>query len=294
MALKDTEMGMLTLRNLLCLYGLYENEIELWLDMRQRDNIVFCKSLRRSFEDRHFVRDDTVPGVERRVFERRYTPQEFTEQIHATFPEDTVRYLKAEAIGLCDIRENMNNNNNHTVNLSLSRNNKPLTIEFRQHKGTVDSETIYWWVTFLAKLLQYCVLLEQVGVRILDSEGAGVDGDISFVGELTKRSILDIISFPEEGKSYFARKKEELRDEGFDAKRGLEKRIIDERARRRFTGQETGRAMDREIRREPWCRDALRELLENHQIEIEFKDPDAEIEWVERDDGRGSKNAGKP
>jgi hypothetical protein len=111
------------------------------------------------------------------------------------------------------------------VNLSLGRENKPATAEFRQQKGMLDPVTIKWWVLFCGSLLRYAYFLSSQKHRVLGPLIEGLP---------TTSSILDLISFPEEGKKWFREvAREKYKDVFHDMERALEERLIGERIRRR-------------------------------------------------------------
>jgi hypothetical protein len=131
-------------------------------------------------------------------------------------------------------------------------------LEFRQHIGTLQEEEIRWWVLFSGRLLRYAHLLAQMGFELRDEEG----GESSFLDKVTKRSLLDIIGFPEKGKRFFRGMERRYWDAAWERKRDLEKRLIAGRVERMKNGEKTGDEMDREIMAEEWYIDALRKNWE--------------------------------
>lgn len=138
----------------------------------------------------------------------RFVPQLFTQQVYAA---TTVKQLIEIATGIFPSAVDPYR---CTVNISPARGNKPTTIEFRQHYGTLDPTTIKWWASFLCTLVKYAYFLAQIGFEVRDTtdlDDVSVPKGWSFTMSYHKRkSILDVIGFPEEGKSFFARMKKRV------------------------------------------------------------------------------------
>jgi len=94
------------------------------------------------------------------------------------------------------------------------------------------------------------------------------DSANTFAGRLTKTSILDLISFPDEGKEHFRNRVVRMRNVGADAQRAFEESIIQERVRRRARGEVSGDHMEAEIAREQWYIDGVAELHRVHNINM--------------------------
>lgn len=159
--------------------------------------------------------------------------------------------------------------------ISPARANKVLTVEFRQLEASVCAKDIKWWILFCGRLLSYSYLLSQQGVQVRDKEGGETT---SFVEEITKTSILDMISFPEEGKEHFRKKKEREFDERAEMVRKVEEMVIKERVRRRKRGEVTGREMDGEIMGMKGIREAIQEVR-GMGVNL-YYEKDKPIEWV--------------
>ena len=234
---KRDEAGMLeTVKNLMALYGLFEFEIEKWLPIPLRDEEQYCLSLRRCLETteadlrrfNEWDKREKIPGVKfDDVFTReeggRYIPKEFIDKI---YKQERIGELKEMLYGIPRKESAVSGGRDWVqVNLSLGRENKPVTVEFRQQKGMLDPVTIKWWVLFCGSLLRYAYFLSCQKHRVLGPLIEGLP---------TTTSILDLISFPEEGKKWLREvAREKHKDEFHDMERALEERLIGERIRRR-------------------------------------------------------------
>ena len=101
--------------------------------------------------------DDGSPTL---IMGARYAPREFAERIWAAsgweeLKTETSGVSAGEGLGLMDEEET--NAASHellsargwtTVGISAARGNKPLTLEFRQHQGTIDAEVTSHWISF--------------------------------------------------------------------------------------------------------------------------------------------------
>lgn len=169
-----------------------------------------------------------------------YTPQLFTETLYGaeTF-FDLASVVETRSV---------------TVNLSYAKYDKPLTIEFRQHHGTVDPTAIKWWTLFLGALLKYAYSLAQSDIQVRDDDemrDVRLDPQRkSFVENYSRdNSILDIVSFPEPGKRHFEEMKVKYRDESHDQLRELDLFIIEQRADfSRRTGKLAKRVFEKELK----------------------------------------------
>ena len=85
--------------------------------------------------------------------------------------------------------------------------------------------------------MSYSHFVAQLGVRVQDREDAR--GGYNLVEQLTRKSILDLIEFPE-GKMHFEKMKEKWIDLWSNKGRVLETMVIQERIRRRAGGQASG------------------------------------------------------
>jgi hypothetical protein len=270
-AFANQEMDLQTVKNLCVIYGLWEGEIERWhpmgirSDIRDRDRMSqYCTSLRR--------------GMEGWMFNLRYTPQEFTSRVYS---QSSLLGLKQELYGNGLLVEGLEDGepgeeikqvgaregdmpgwNWKQVNISFPRGRKKATLEFRQHIGTLQEEEVRWWVLFSGHLLRYAHLLAQMGFELRDEEGE----EFSFLDEVTKRGLLDIIGFPEEGKRFFKGMERRYLDAAWERKRDLERKLIAGRVERVKNGEKTGDEMDREIMAEEWYVDAL---IKNWELDNE-------------------------
>lgn len=197
MSMRGQEMDISTARNVMALYGLFEDEIGGWIG---RASSEWCQSLR------------LKPGSEDNNHrEDKLSPREFTDRIYKA--RTYLELQNAVSAG---------GENTSQVYISPPREGKVRTIEFRHLEGTLGPTLIKWWVLFLEKLLSYSRLLATADIRILD-EGP-IDEESGFVEILPHtKSILDLIEFPEKGK-VFLRKRADLLDE----QKGKKKRNWDD------------------------------------------------------------------
>jgi hypothetical protein len=158
-AVKDKELSLPVATTVCALYGLFENDIQSWLPVTQRES-PFRKRLRLGMgkERLEYDADGTdvllLPG-------KRFTPREFTDRLYGA---TNLQELKTEVSGWSagewvhpqstrmspsyDIKMNaypVFAREWVVVNVSLGRENKPHTLEFRHHHGTMDPEAIRWW-----------------------------------------------------------------------------------------------------------------------------------------------------
>lgn len=243
----DSPLGFATLQNVAALYGLFEDEKGRWLTVRRRDDHVWTERIRQGMEK--IPLREFFPEAEKND-RLRYTPQQFTRLI---YDAKNVLALKQVLTGEDDETAAY-----VTVNISLARDNKPTTIKFRQHHGTIDAVDLKWWVQFLVYLVKYSYFLAQIGFEVRDK------GDLqkipvkdldqySFVESSdTESSILDVISYPAEGKAHFAACAARHYSAGHEANRELDPWFIKKRARQsRYTGRPPGMKYDELVRTIP-------------------------------------------
>jgi hypothetical protein len=113
---------------------------------------------------------------------------------------------------------------------------------------------VKWWAGFLGYLMRHAILMEQRDERLLNEDHLGTFNESGrhYVEEITKRSILDWIDFPAEGKQFFAKQRKDLydNDEGrlAIAKLELEKILIQQRSTSSFlTDTYDGYQMDEHL-----------------------------------------------
>lgn len=195
----ESPLGFACIKNVLALYGLFEDEIGRWLTMEQRDDEKFAVRIWhgqegwRSGGKRPAGREGGEPEW--------YTPQIFTRNIYAAKDIEALRVV---------ISGHRTDKEGRwvTVNLSPARDNKPLTVEFRQHHGTLDAVTIKWWTHFVCHLVRYGYLLAQLGKKIQGDDDL-LDTSLgpqkhSFVQNITlENSILDLVGPARRRKSTF-------------------------------------------------------------------------------------------
>lgn len=273
------EMSLRVVQNVMALYGIFESEIVSWLHPRRRDN-VFALSLRKGVEDFRPVQED---GTEAKA--KKYTPQIYTERIYATQNLDALKILVGGTGGRGPAT-GFRNPKYVAVHIS-SRPGKKTTLEFRQHQGTLEPDSIKWWVLFLGYLMRHAILVEQQNDRLLNEDHLGYFNETGrhYVEEVPKQySILDWINFPEDGKEFLKKQSRVLydNDEGrFEkAKRSLEAILIKGRSELNEKGEDTAYLdayqMDQAIMsKEPFIR-AKKDLekILGRAIELDVGEPD--------------------
>jgi hypothetical protein len=213
----DSPLGLSCMKNVIALYALFEDEIGRWFPIARRTGNYWAKRVRLGQEMFDPESNSTS----------RYTPQAFTETIYV---QQNIPDLRA-ATNLGDAE-----GRNITVHISPQGKNKPTTIEFRQHHGTVEASSIRWWSTLVCQLVKFAYFVAQVGIEIRDHDdirnqalGPQIHG---FVEELNKKaSILDVVGLSQQGKQYFNSMVAKYQDDRQDAMRELDLFIIRERAK---------------------------------------------------------------
>jgi hypothetical protein len=276
-----------TVKNVMVVYGVYLDEIEKWVAVERRQGqrgSHFCKSIRKGMETLKYL-EGQVRTINRGL---KYTPQQYAERIYAC---PSVKHVKKEVWGeqnaddpssVEDMRDwEWEGMKSIAVNISLPRGNKkPLTLEFRQHEGTIDPVVIKWWVKFLGHLVNHAHTMAELGIRFREENQHSSNSKFSFAEQMTKRrSILEVIKFPKEGREHFAKRAADLHDQKFEDLRELEQLVIQARVWRRRTGQQSGRAMDSDIKGTQWWVDRANALDAKWNIivpQVELGDQDSE------------------
>jgi hypothetical protein len=198
------------------LYGLFEEEIERWHPTSQRFS-PYCVSARKGSK--------IVP----------YTPKRFAQLIYQTNSVEELRELifceegreDRPAQGSLDdeVFDYEQFYNYMHINISPPRKNKPHTLEFRHHRGTLDPEEIGWWTEFCAALLAFAHFLGQLDLAIED-DNFGDHGNYWASLAAGDLSILDLLDFPAEGRAFFEKKKKEYMSPFYEHYRMIERENI--------------------------------------------------------------------
>jgi hypothetical protein len=145
----DRPLGLACIKNIIALYGLFEDEIGKWFPVPRRDNLMAVR-MRHGMEATEDPENPETAPL--------YTPQLFTELLYET---TTVKEL-------VKLTTNSEKGKFVTVAISEKRRNKHTTLELRQHHATIDSEAIEWWVTFTCQLVKFSMFLAQFEIQLRD------------------------------------------------------------------------------------------------------------------------------
>lgn len=284
--LLDTPFGLEVIKNVMVLYGLFEHEIEKWFPVQRRET-HWCKRVRCGMENSNSneLQASINHGSPKRNIPR-YTPHAFAKLIYSAKSKLEVKsatsgflppyYEMTEDVEECMEWKHL------TVNLSLRRRNKATTLEFRHHHGTIDPVAVRWWVNFLGKLMQAAYADARRGLRFIgfvEPEDEGKVRDV-FLDEQLKRSILDIVGMCDEGKSYFRELRYKHHDAEHDAKRGVERFLIENRVRRGLRGETVNSGLDRRIMASNRYRHVVEGLREKFGVILAGSKNDDEEEWI--------------
>jgi len=215
----NSPLGLKVVKNLLALYGLFEDQIEKYVPHTQRNDEQWCPRLRLGMEK---TKREKMPGTAEQYYAtekpKRYTPEEFTEGIYACNSlEELKTFVTGEPMAGKwqdgSERKARQQINYTTVNISLQRDNKPTTIEFRHQKGTLNPHVIKHWVRLCGTMLQTAYIYAKLDFEF--GNGPEVefwDGE-SFLSQFVSSlggnagEILDIINLPDDSKTFLADQK---------------------------------------------------------------------------------------
>lgn len=252
-------------KNLMALYGLFENQIEEWIPGSQRDEELWCGRLRLGMEK---LKREKVPGTKVQYYatepRRRYTTEEFTEGIYACKSLGELKtFVSGEPMAgkWADgsERKMRDSANYSTVNISLERANKPTTIDFRHQKGTIDSKIIYHWVKFCGALVQTAWHFAQQDFEFRNAGPITANNlESSYLRLLLERrrgrgttfqkiDIMELVGLSEDSKTFLREQKKQTLDELHQAQRHIDEFIIKVRSERLAKGKRPGVEMDAQI-----------------------------------------------
>jgi hypothetical protein len=170
------------------------------------------------------------------------------------------------------------------VNISLARGVKPTTLEFRQHRGTLNAKEIKWWTIFCATLFQYAHTLTESGIMIANVQPLGEEnGKVDFLLEYSKKSILEHLGFPEEGVKFFRAKEKEYWNDHSARRRSLRARVCEARMwflARNPTGNmdwKLGEEMERIIQDTPWYEADFKGYIDAKNADVKEQRRRAEV-----------------
>lgn len=166
-AFAEGGMPLLTLKNLLACWAVYEDEIAAMHPWHRRNN-DYAQSLRVNFPDPFDPHEFT------RVIFRQRTIDDL---LYWVQPRAAERYSK--------------------INVSPPRYNKGMTVEFREHRGTIQTDEITWWVKFCEATIKFAHFRAQAGIDYMPVIGNGIP------------SLDAMLNLEDEGRAFLDAKKEE-------------------------------------------------------------------------------------
>jgi len=176
----DAEWELDVAKTVMILYGLFEAEIEQWFRVDLRES-TYCQSLRLGMEQDRLGRAEG--GSPTMIMGARYTPREFAERIWAApgweeLKTETSGRSAGEGLNFMDEDDDdidyaslarFASRGWTMVGISAARANKPLTLEFRQHQGTIDALVISMWLKLLGRLIRYAhFICHEMGTELWD------------------------------------------------------------------------------------------------------------------------------
>jgi hypothetical protein len=85
------------------------------------------------------------------------------------------------------------------ISPAIPGNGKPLAIEFREHRGTVEPQEIYWWTRFCGAMLNFAWVTASAGVPFFQ----GGPWDVSLLeASESLEAIFTAINFEDAGKEF--------------------------------------------------------------------------------------------
>lgn len=267
-ALADEEVTLDFAQTLCVLYGLFENQIEKFVKNQQRES-RWCVRLREGMTRRRMWMGETGSGglsLGLKV-EGRYTPGGFADAIYATKTLEELRtqisgYSAGEEIDGTIIKRltNLGCRNWVALNVSMSRDNKPTTIEFRHHHGETDPVDIKYWVEFCGHMMKFAHHLMKSEIKLQDPKATSTSGNLQsspLLADYVKKDILEVIGMSNEAKKHFQKKRNMYHDAANTARRTMEEYMIEKRIERSKSGEKVNIFMDDRIMSEPVCRPSL-------------------------------------
>ncbi|EKD16210.1 uncharacterized protein L3040_009550 [Drepanopeziza brunnea f. sp. 'multigermtubi'] len=263
-ALCNEDISLELAQTLCVLYGIFESQIEKWLAAANRDS-KWCWRMRLGMERLRVQLDDTGTQLVTLPL-KRYTHGEFADLIYATRSFEELRTAttgwtageKYSPDG--QPTDNVLARNWTTVNISMRRENKPTTFEFRHHHGTFDPIVIGWWVKFCGYMVRYAYLVVEVGLKLQDHAQRTMEQE-PFLDRLAKENVLDVIGFSEAGKAHFAQQAINNYNAAHNDARTIDEMVVRQRCIRRHRGEQPSIKMDEEIMNEQWFKDIWRDKM---------------------------------
>lgn len=176
------------LKNLVVLWGIWEEVIEtIHPEERHNLNNEYAQSLWRYKQK--IARDYRYRPCERGEIDQDPSLGNFLHKVYGAVDVDHLRAI----IGPMDEPKYSK------LHISPPFHLKPLTIEFREHRGTTNSQEILWWVRLLERFLSFASRLTYHRWWCV---AQNAQNDI-FTQNLSLDKLLVLLQFDDEGKAFF-------------------------------------------------------------------------------------------
>ncbi|KAI9701511.1 MAG: hypothetical protein M1836_001567 [Candelina mexicana] len=191
-----------TLQNLLAIWGCFEKQLNRLQPVHRHEN-VYCKSLWL-----FFAKGASYAQFCRMIYAARDIPQlsifvnPWTDNLIDSGGCEDPRYTRINLQALIkaiDMVEDSDGDEEiETAHDAVVYNGAKLTVEFREHAGTLKAADVRWWVLFVAAVVRFAERCDRQGVCW------GVQG------ELDIEDLWEMVGFEEEGRRFYRGRMERL------------------------------------------------------------------------------------
>ncbi|KAI9781812.1 MAG: hypothetical protein M1835_004185 [Candelina submexicana] len=191
-----------TLQNLLAIWGCFEKQLNRLQPVHRHEN-DYCKSLWL-----FLAKGASYANFCRMMYSARDIPQlsiftnPLIDNIIDSGDLDDPRYtrinLQTLTIAIDMVEDSDGDEEIETVQDAVVYNGAKLTVEFREHAGTLRAEDVRWWVLFVAAVVRFAESCDRQGVCW------GVQG------ELDIEDLWEMVGFEEEGREFYRERMERL------------------------------------------------------------------------------------
>ncbi|KAI9712554.1 MAG: hypothetical protein M1812_006863 [Candelaria pacifica] len=193
-----------TLQNLIAIWGCFEKQLNR-LQPAHRPLNTHCKSLWLGCPS-----DASYAKFCRRIYHARDIPHLATRVNKSTDKmEDSVadgteapRYTRINLQNLVraiDIATDSYDDYDQALYDAIFENKAKITIEFREHAGTLKEEDVRWWVLLIASVVRFAERVDKQGLRW------GVEGKLDI------EDLWKMVGFEEAGREFYRKRMEEFR-----------------------------------------------------------------------------------